>query len=209
MATSLLSTTTAKVLASVVLVGGAASVAGLGTFGSFTSSTSASANVTSGVVQLGLNQGAVATTVAATQVLPGDTIQRAVTLTRSAGTESFGSVKMTTSTSTPNLLTSDATNGLQLAIDSCSVAWTKGASDNSLSCSGTTTSVLASRAVIGTNLDLAAATTALNANAGSAGAVNLRLSMVLPTAADNTFQGLTNAVTFTFDATQKATATYR
>ena len=205
MATSLIHTTAAKVLASVVLVGGAASVAGLGTFGSFTSSTSASESVTSGTVQLGLAQGAVATTVAATQVLPGDTIQRAVTLTRSAGTETFGSVKLSTSAGTVNLLSTDTTNGLQLTVDSCSVAWTQGAA-NSVTCGGTTTSVLTSRPVIGSLVDLAASATQLNA----AGATSyLRLSMVLPTGADNTFQGLTSAITFTFDATQKATTTFR
>lgn len=45
-----------KVFASVVLVAGAASVAGLGTYGSFTSTTSASETVTNGKVVIGLNQ---------------------------------------------------------------------------------------------------------------------------------------------------------
>ena len=45
-----LSSTAAKVCASVVLVGGAASVAGLGTYGSFTSTTTASESVSSGKV---------------------------------------------------------------------------------------------------------------------------------------------------------------
>jgi hypothetical protein len=191
----------AKILASVVLVGGAASVAGLGTFGSFTSTTSASETVSTGKVVLGLTQHAtMGTTVAATNLVPGDTIQRAVTLTRSGDSETFGSVKLSTSALTPNVLSSDATNGLQLTVDACSTAWVKAATTNALTCSGTTTSVLATRPVIGSTLDLPVAATQLNASS----AANLRVQMVLPTGADNSFQGLSNAITFTFDATQRA-----
>jgi spore coat-associated protein N len=190
----------AKIFASVVLVGGAASVAGLGTFGSFTDTTSVDQSVGAGKVDIGLSQHATAgTTVAATNLVPGDTIQRAVTLTRSGDTEKFGSVLLSTSAGTTNLLSTDATNGLQLKVDQCSVAWVK-AADSSLTCSGTTTAILASRAVTGANLDLGAATTALNA-VGAAS--NLRLQLSLPVAADNNFQGLNNVITFKFDATQR------
>lgn len=206
MRTSAFSTTSAKIFASVVLVGGAAGVAGLGTFGAFTDTTSASTSVSSGKVDIGLTQHAtLGTTVAAADLVPGDTVQRAVTLTRSVDTEKFGSVLLTTSAGTSNVLSSDATKGLQLTVDECSVAWTKVGTTNQLSCSGTTTNVVASRAVIGTNLDLAAATTSLNATGAAS---NLRLQLVLPTAADNTFQGLSNVITFTFDATQR-TAEFR
>lgn len=206
MRTSAFSTTSAKILASVVLVGGAAGVAGLGTFGAFTDTTSASTSVASGKVDIGLTQHAtLGTTVAAADLVPGDTVHRAVTLTRSVDTEKFGSVLLTTSAGTSNVLSTDATKGLQLSVDECSVAWTKVGTTNQLSCSGTTTNVVASRAVIGTNLDLAQATTSLNA-AGAAS--NLRLQLVLPATADNTFQGLSNVITFTFDATQR-TAEFR
>ncbi|GAA4689140.1 TasA family protein [Nocardioides nanhaiensis] len=194
--------TTTKVLASVALVGAAASVAGLGTFGSFTSTTSASQAVSTGKVVIGLTQHATAgTTVAATNLVPGDTVQRAVTLTRSSDTEAFGSVRLTTApTGAASLLTSDATNGLQLKVDQCSVAWVKAAS-NELTCSGTTTPVVTTRAVVGSNLDLTAATSTLNT---AAAASNLRVSMLLPEAANNDFQGLSSTIGFTFDATQRA-----
>jgi hypothetical protein len=39
-------------------------------------------------------------------------------------------------------------------------------------------------------------------------ASNLRLQLVLPSTADNPFQGLSNVITFTFDATQR-TAEFR
>ena len=192
--------TAVKVLASVVLVGGAASVAGLGTFGAFTSTTAATEQVSTGKVVLTSAAGVQGLSVAATNMVPGDTAERSITLTRSSDTEAFGSVKLTTAGTTGNLLTSDATNGLQLKVDQCSVAWTK-AADSSLTCSGTTTNVLTPRAVIGTNVDLAAATTTLN---GATAASNLRVSVSLPASADNAFQGLSNTINFTFDATQRA-----
>ena len=52
-----LTTTGGKILASTVLVGAAASVAGLGTFGTFTSTTAASAAVASGTVRIALGAG--------------------------------------------------------------------------------------------------------------------------------------------------------
>jgi hypothetical protein len=194
-------TITGKILASVVLVGAAASVAGLGTYGSFTSSTSASESVSNGKVVLTSASGVRGLSIAATNLVPGDTVQRSIVLTRSSDTEAFGSVKLTTSGSTANLLTSDATNGLQLKLEQCSVPWTQVGTTNDLTCTGDTTPVLAQRAVIGTDLDLAAATTALN---GAGATSNLRATVTLPTAADNTFQGLSNTVTFTFNATQRA-----
>ena len=202
---SALTASSTKVLASVVLVAGAASVAGLGTFGAFTSTTSASEAVSTGKVVLGLTQHAsLGTTVAANNLVPGDTVQRAVVLTRSSDTEAFGSVKLTTAGDTTNKLVTDTTDGLKLAVDQCSVAWTKSAGSNTLTCTGTgttLTSVLTTRPVVGTNLDLGAATTALNS---SAAASNLRITLSLPTTADNGFQGLSNTVAFTFDATQRA-----
>ncbi|MDO9494171.1 MAG: TasA family protein [Nocardioides sp.] len=200
-----LKSSSTKILASVVLVAGAASVAGMGTFGAFTSTTSASESVATGKVEIGLTQNAaLGTTVPANNLVPGDTVQRAVTLTRSSETEAFGSVKLTTAGSTANLLTSDVSNGLQMAIDQCTGgSWTQVGTTKALECTGggTVTSVVAAGPVVQTNTDLAVAKEALNA----AGAKSeLRITLTLPDAAGNTFQGLSNAITFTFDATQRA-----
>ena len=181
-----------KVLASVALVGGAASVAGLGTFGAFTSTTSASQDVATGKVVLS-STSTFGTPV--TNMVPGDTIARTVTLTRSTDTEAFGGVKITTAGTTNNLLTSDATNGLQLKVEECSVAWNNG------NCSGTTTTVVAQRGVVGAT-DVPASTLA-NLNAAGKTA-NLKVTLTLPASADNAFQGLQNTINFTFDATQRA-----
>ena len=98
--------TAVKIFASVVLVGGAASVAALGTYGSFTSTTSASETVSTGKVVLNSAAGVRGLSIDATNLVPGDTVQRTVTLSRSNDTESFGSVKLTTTATTSNVLTS-------------------------------------------------------------------------------------------------------
>ena len=95
-----------------------------------------------------------------------------------------------------SLLDTDATNGLQMLLQRCSVAWTEsGSSPNfTYTCSGATTSVLSTRAVIGAGLAL----TNMTATAVST-TDHLLLSMTLPSTADNTFQGQTSTISFTFN----------
>ncbi|HST50279.1 TasA family protein [Jatrophihabitans sp.] len=197
-------TVRSKVLASAALLGAAAGAAGLGTFGSFTSATSASASVSSGSVSIALgtpNTAANRFSVAATGLVPGDTVQRAVTLSNAAGNQALASIALTTAATTSSKLDTDPTLGLQLKIDSCSVAWTETgtAPAYAYSCSGTTKSVLATRAVIGSNLTLNNLA-ALAANSTD----NLVVTMTFPAAADNTFQNQSSVVNFTFTATQRA-----
>ncbi|WP_415857039.1 TasA family protein [Sinomonas sp. G460-2] len=198
-----LKSTSGKLLASAALVGAAASVAGLGTYGAFTSTTSANTSVSSGTVTIGLGTSGTATnrlSVAATGIVPGDTIQRAVTLTNS-GSQNLSEVELTTVATTSSKLDTDATNGLQLVIDSCSVPWTEAgtAPAYTYTCSGTSTSVLASQAVIGSNVDLASL-----ASVTAGRADNLRVTLTLPTTADNTFQGISSTVSFSFTGTQRS-----
>src|SRR3954449_208316 len=104
-----------KLLATAAILGAAASIAGLGTFATFTSSTSASHTVSSGTVTVALGATGASTnrlTVDATAIAPGDTIQRSVDLSNT-GSIDFGSVTLTTSASPTSLLDTDATNGLQ------------------------------------------------------------------------------------------------
>src|SRR3954454_13125817 len=86
-----------KVFGSIAVLGAAASVAGLGTFASFTSSTSASQAISSGSVSIALGATGPANrlTVAASGLVPGDTVQRAVDLT-SGSTDPLGSVSLQT-----------------------------------------------------------------------------------------------------------------
>ncbi|WP_298252075.1 TasA family protein [uncultured Arthrobacter sp.] len=196
--------TSGKVLASVALLGVAASVAGLGTYGSFTSTTSASETVSAGTVDIQLGAAGTAAnrlTVAAVNIVPGDSVQRVAAITNT-GSQAFGGITLSTAAvGSPSKLSTDAVNGLQLTVDSCSVPWTETgtAPAYTYTCAGTVTSILPSRAIIGTDVALPGL-----ASMAPGKADNLRFTSTLPVAADNTFQGLTSTVNFTFTATQRA-----
>src|SRR5437667_12119745 len=115
-----------KLLLTVAVLGATASIAGLGTFATFTSSTSASHTVASGTVTIGLGAAGSANrlSVDATAIAPGDTIQRAVDVINQ-GTLDMASVTLTTQATTSSVLDTDATNGLQMLVDQCSQAWTE------------------------------------------------------------------------------------
>ncbi len=164
-----------KLLASVAILGTAAGVASLATFASFTSSTSAQAqSLTSGTVSITLGA-ANRLTVGASNLVPGDTIQRAVDINNngSAGTSSVGSITLTTTAPTTSLLDSDATNGLQMVIDKC--------------------------AVIGGSIALS------NMSALTAGNTDrLRITLTLPAGASNTLQGQSSVLNYVFTGNQRA-----
>ena len=193
-----------KVLGSFAVLGAAASIAGLGTFASFTSSTSASQTISSGTVSitLGATGAANRLTIGASNVVPGDTIQRAVDLINNGTStaDTLSSIVLTTTPSPSSLLDTDATNGLQMVIDKCSNTWTEAgtAPAYTYTCSGTTSSVVASRAVVGANIALSNLTTLANTTTD-----HLRVTLTLPSAAGNTFQGLTSAISYNFVGTQR------
>jgi predicted ribosomally synthesized peptide with SipW-like signal peptide len=185
-----------KLLLSLAALGAAGAMAGLGTFASFTGSTSASQTVASGTVTL--NLGAVnRLTVGATGVAPGDTLQRAFDLTN-AGTLDMASISLTSTATASSLLDTDATNGLQMVVDRCSNVWTESGPPYTYTCSGATTTIIASRAVIGSNLSMGGLS-ALTA----AGTDHLRLTLTFPSAAGNTFQNQSSTLLYTFTGTQR------
>src|SRR3954464_2266601 len=147
-----------KILISVAVIATAASIAGLGTFATFTSSTTATHTVSSGSVTVALGAAGAANRLAvnATRIAPGDTMQRAFQLSNSGTIDLASAPTLTTTASPTSLLDTDATNGLQMVIDKCSVAWTEAGSSPAYTytCGGTTTSVLATRAVIGSAISL-------------------------------------------------------
>jgi len=192
-----------KLLVSIAVLAAAASVAGLGTFATFTSSTTASNTVSSGTVSIALGAVGPANrlTVDATAVAPGDTIQRAFDLANNGSINLAAAPTLTTSASPSSLLDSNVTDGLQMVIQKCSVAWTESGPPYTYTCGGTTTSVLASRPVIGSGLALSNLGSLVTAGAP---AEHLKLTLTLPSTADNTFQGLTSTLTYTFNGTQRA-----
>jgi predicted ribosomally synthesized peptide with SipW-like signal peptide len=190
-----------KVFGSIAVLGVAASVAGLGTFASFTSSTSASQSISSGTVSIALGASGPANrlSVAASNLVPGDTVQRAVDLT-SNSSDPLGSVTLQTSASPSNALTTDP-NGLTVKVDKCSVAWTESgvAPAYTYTCGGTTTSILAASAAGGTS-----ALASLAALSSGTSTDHLLVTLALPSAAGNSLQGLSTTITYSFNGTQRA-----
>lgn len=141
-------------------------------------------------------------TLGASNIVPGDTMQRIVDLTN-GGDDDLSAIVLTTTAPTTSDLDTDATHGLQITIDKCSSAWTESGSSPAFTYTcdnpATTSSVLASRAVIGSSLALS------NLSALTAGSTDhLRVRLTLPATAGNTFQGDTSAITYTFTGTQRA-----
>ena len=194
--------TTTKLLASIVVLAAAAGIAGLGTFATFTSSTSASQSISSGTVQIGAGTPGPANrlTVGASDLASGDTVQRAFDLSNS-GTIDLASFSFSTSASPSSSLDTDTTNGLQMVIDKCSQAWTEGgtAPAYTYTCGGTTSSVVASRPVIGSNISMSNLSN-LTTNGTTA---HLLLTLTLPSGAGNTLQGKSSTITYTFTGTQR------
>lgn len=187
---------------SVGLLAAAASVVGAGAYASFTDTQAVSQTVSTGSLFLngvGTNAANNRLSISASNIAPGDTIDRAVDII-DGGTVDIGSVALTTTATTSSLLDTDTTNGLQMQIDKCSVAWTEsgGPVVYTYSCSGTTTSVIASRPVIGASLPMnSLVLTATTHN-------YLKVRLTLPSAAGNTFKSISSTVNYSFVATQRA-----
>ena len=175
--------TSKKLLATIAVLGAAASIAGLGTYATFTSTTSQNHTISSGTVTIALGATGASTNrlnIGASGLAPGDTIQRSVDLLNS-GSLDLASVTLTTTAAPSSLLDTDATNGLQMVIDKCSAAWTESGPPYTYTCGGTTSSVLASRPVIGSALALS------NLSSLTSGATDhLRVTLTLPSGAGNT-----------------------
>jgi spore coat-associated protein N len=191
-----------RLVLSIALILIAVSLAGVGAVASFTSTASVSQSVTSGTVTIALGSSGTAANrldVAATGVVPGDTIQRAVNVSNT-GNQDFASISLTTTASTSSLLDTDASNGLQMVAERCSVAWTESGSAPAYTytCSGTTSTVLSSRAIVGAGM-------ALSNVLLVAGSTNhLRVTVSLPSTAGNSLQGLTSVISYAFTGTQRA-----
>jgi hypothetical protein len=192
------SSTARKVVGSLGVLGTAAAVAGLGTFGNFTDSTTPVATtIQSGTLSIDLSQQGYAVPVTTTGFLPGDSMTRAVNLVND-GNSPLGSVTLNSAATAGSVLTTDTVNGLQLTVKKCSVAWTQGgtAQAPTYTCAGTETVVGSGPAVNSMALNGVAAL-----NAG--GTDYLTFSISLPTSADNTFQGKSASLSLTFTGTQR------
>lgn len=159
----------------------------------FDGASSDSHSVTTANLTLSASGSAFSTDV--TGLTPGVEGTRAITL-NPGGTGDIGGVHLTTVATSSSALDTDATNGLQLSIERCSVAW--GGTADAYTCGGSTTTVLASRAVIVNDISLTNVDT-------SVGAHNyLVVHLKLADTADSTFESLSSTIQFTFTAVQRA-----
>jgi hypothetical protein len=169
----------------------------MGTYGAFTSSTTANAAVSSGNVQIALGSTDTNLSYAIAGLLPGDTVTRFVDL-KNTGDSNLGSVTLkTTDVATPaSPLTTETTNGLQLAIETCSVPWTVVARVST--CATNSSAALDSRPVIMEK-------TLNNLSSLVAGTTDyLKITGTLPESANNKFMDQSSIISFTFTATQRA-----
>ena len=203
-------TKTQKVLLSVAAIGGAAGLAGLGTFAAFTDTGTGTQQISSGTVNVDLGTGTGnRLSVVADGLVPGDTIQRRVSLTNS-GSENLASLTLTTRATTSSLLDTDTTNGLQMKIEKCAGArgWREqGSGPYTYTCdqsadgddAGVRTTVLARRPIIGSGLALS------NISALTAAQTDdMVVTADLPSDAGNDLQGKSSVIEYTFNATQRA-----
>ena len=204
--------TSKKILLSLGALGVAGAIAGLGTFATFTSTTSASQAVTAGKVEIALGASGSANrlSVNATNVVPGDTINRAVDLI-STSTDPMNNVKLTTTATVSSVLDTNTTDGLQMYIRNCSTAWTESGSSPAFSytCGGTTSAVLGSAVTPVNIITTTAGGVALTSlsSTTTAGPVtdHLLLTIVLP--ATNTSANLatppSSTIQYSFTGTQR------
>jgi hypothetical protein len=195
------SPTARKVVGSLAVLGTAAAVAGLGTYGNFTDSTTPmNTTMATGTLSINLAQpaGAYAIPVSVTGMVPGDSVTRAVNLVND-GDLGLSSVSVVSSATAPSILTTDTTNGLQLSVKSCSVPWTQGGTSASptYTCSGTASTVMTGPVVANQGLN--------NPNSLNPGGTDyLTFSISLPTTADNTFQGKSASLSLSFTGAQRS-----
>jgi hypothetical protein len=199
MSAKVTSSTARKVIGSLGVIGAAAAVAGMGTFGSFTDSTApVNTTISSGTIKISAAQPAGAVAFNASGLVPGDSATRVLDVVNT-GTSDFGSVSLSSTVAAPSVLTTDSVNGLQMTLKSCAVAWTQGgtAQAPTYTCSNGERTLATTRAV-----NNVALTNPYSTVAGKTDYIAVTVS--LPASADNTFQGKTADLSLVFTATQRA-----
>lgn len=190
---------------------GVLSLTGAGVYAGLTATATGTQNVTSGTLSLTLSATAPSGGFgqAISNMAPGDQDNVYVKLTNGGTLAATGLTLGVTGTgSTP--LTTDAVNGLAVAINGCSVAWTVTTlgTPGLANCGGLTTPLLASTpvATLTTTPGTLAATMAVNAS------LFLQVNLTLPNQTENTLngtppvptiQGQTTVLTYSFNEAQR------
>jgi hypothetical protein len=186
-----------KIVGALSAVGAAVAVAGLGTFGQFTDSTSpVNTKVDSGVVSIDVSSPSGASVpFSGGMMLAGDSRSALVDLVN-YGTTALTAVTLKSTATSSSVLDQDAVNGLQLTVESCSVAWTTGAA--APTCSGTSRTFF-TQPILVNNVALTSSA------ALAAGATDhLKLTASLPSSASgDAFEGATSNLNFVFTGSQR------
>ncbi|MGY1681086.1 hypothetical protein [Geodermatophilus sp. SYSU D01176] len=191
--------TRARIAASVVVLGAAAGVAGLGTYGTFTDSTTPVISRTdTGVLSIALTEAAHTATLSLFDqgvFLAGDGESSPIDLVND-GTAALSELRLGSVATDSSVLDTDRVNGLQLAVDSCSEAWAP--VDGDWVCGGTTTRHYAGPIVADVVLPNAA-------SLAPGGTDHLLLTAGLPaTTTADLVEGATSELDFVVSAAQRA-----
>jgi hypothetical protein len=188
-----------KIVGAISAVGAAVAVAGLGTFGGFTDTTSpVGTKVDTGVLSIDVSApgGSTALPFGGGLLLAGDARTHLIDLVND-GTTALGSVTLKSWATSSSILDSDPVNGLQLTVESCSVSWVDTGSD--FSCSGAERSFYAGP-IVATNQPLAGA-----ASLVAGGTDHLLLTATLPASATgDAFEGAESGLNFMFTGAQRS-----
>ena len=186
-----------KIVGALGAVGAAVAVAGLGTFGQFTDSTSpVNTRVDSGVVSIDVSAPSGASVpFSGGMMLAGDSRSALIDLVND-GTTPLSAVTLRSTATSSSVLDQDVVNGLQLTVESCSVAWTTGAA--APTCSGTSRTYF-TQPIIVNNVALTSSA------ALAAGATDhLKLTASLPSSASgDAFEGATSDLNFVVTGAQR------
>jgi hypothetical protein len=187
-----------KIVGALSIVGAAVAVAGLGTFGQFTDTTSpVGTKVDTGVVSVDVSSPAgAAVPFSGGMMLAGDSRSALVDLVNN-GTTPLSTLTLTSTATSSSVLDQDKVNGLQLTVESCSVAWITGAS--APYCTGTVTSYV-NQPIIMSNAPLAASPAMAPMKFD-----HLKLTATLPSSATaDAFQAASSNLSFVFTGSQRA-----
>jgi predicted ribosomally synthesized peptide with SipW-like signal peptide len=186
-----------KIVGALSAVGAAVAVAGMGTFGNFTDSTSpVGTKVDTGVLSIDVSQpGGAAVPFSGGMMLAGDSRSAVIDLVNDGNT-ALSAITIKSWATSSSILDQDTVNGLQLTVESCSVAWnTAGASPT---CPGTVRSYFTQPIIVNNYpLNFSAAT--------AAGATDhLKLTAALPNSASgDAFEGASSDLKFQFTGIQR------
>ena len=199
-------TTKARLHAAIAFGIAALAITGGGVFATLTATTfnPTPQTVTSGTLSLSMANSGAGFSQGISNLAPGDTVNRFVTLTQGAILEAQA-LTVAVGDTTTSKLTSDPASGLHLTVNQCTVAWTYASGV----CSGTTTTLLTSTSLSSL---ISSASSLVSGSIAKSSILYLQMQLVLPDKTENTangtlpagtIQGLSASLTWTFGETQR------